>query len=132
LITPQGISEKFRVTHINRDATLASDWKKSCDDVFKTLKQPVCRKLLNGTSYCESNYQYVPQYCYAGATVDSYFAENMWNYSTSFIERAVYIGENYYTLSDARISAWKISRPTSSVGTRLFMDSLKPVLPIPL
>jgi inhibitor of cysteine peptidase len=131
-ITPQGISEKFRVTHINRDATLASDWKKSCDDVFKTLKQPVCRKLLNGTSYCESNYQYVPQYCYAGATVDSYFAENMWNYSTSFIERAVYIGENYYTLSDARISAWKISRPTSSVGTRLFMDSLKPVLPIPL
>lgn len=120
------------MSHISRDKSLDSDWKKSCDEVFKTLKEPVCRKLLNGKTYCESGYQYVPQYCYAGATVDSYFAQNMWNYSTSFIERAVYIGENYYTLSDARMSAWKFARPTSPTATRIFTGSLKPTLSIPL
>lgn len=132
-ITPTGISEKFRVTHIARDKNLESDWKKSCDDTFKTLKEPVCRKLLNGKIYCETNYQYVPPYCYMGSTVDSYFAQNLWNYSDTFIRRAAYIGDTYYTLSDTRISSWRLARPTYPVNSLLLRSSPDTkILPIPL
>lgn len=71
---------------------------------------------MNGGEYCEGTSEYVPPYCYADATLDSYIAGNLWNFSDSFITRALYIGEQFYTISNAKIAKWSFSDTSKPLG----------------
>lgn len=102
-----GIKEKFRVTHI-----VPADWetKRLAECKWYTVPkttEPACRKLLDGTEYCApaQNNVYIPEYCYADSTIGEYLAYNAWNFSPYFIKRALYIGDNAYSISDKMIEA---------------------------
>ncbi len=88
-IMPSSITEKFRISHISLDPTLEKKWKDECAQYTSTGK-PACQKLLDGSDYCPASSSYVPPYCYAGSTIETYFASQMWNYSRDFITRALY------------------------------------------
>ncbi len=76
-ITPSSIAEKFRITHISIPTTITDAWKKDCAK-YQNQK--------NG------NYgTWMPNYCEAGATVDMYNVANIWNYSSDFISRVLYV-----------------------------------------
>lgn len=97
-ILPSNISEKFRVSHITLTKDLEDAWKKECAQY--TGGKPTCQKLLDGSEYCGGGSSYVPPYCYAGSTVETYFASQMWNYSRDFVTRALYVGETFYSIAE--------------------------------
>ncbi len=118
-ILPGGITEKFRVSHI-APPNLDAEWKKSCEPYMGKSSSSSCRKLLDGSDYCESSNYYVPPYCFAGSTVDTYFANQIWNYSTDFINRALYIGDEFYTIGTSQIRRWKFADTKSALATLKF------------
>ena len=104
-ITPGSVSEKWRVTHIVPPADMEKNWRAECAN-YSGSKNQSCRKLLDGSEYCTTQYNYIPQYCFADSTVESYIASNIWNYSSDFITRALYKGDTFYSLSDLSIKSW--------------------------
>jgi inhibitor of cysteine peptidase len=110
-ITPSSIAEKFRLSHIIKPETLATDWKNNC------------------ASY---TYGYVPEYCKAGSSVETYFANNLWNYSSDFISRVLYVGENFYTIGDSKIQMQTFANPLNPLATKVFEGKKNPSSPIPL
>lgn len=80
-------------------ATLSTEWKNNC------------------ASY---NYGYTPEYCKSGATVDMYFANNLWNYNTDFISRVLYVGENFYTLGESKAQMQTFANPNIPVASQVF------------
>ncbi len=119
-ILPSGITEKFRVTHIVKPSNLEALWKADCAQYTGNKNALSCRKLLDGSEYCDGASSYVPQYCYAGSTADAYFANQIWNYSSDFINRALYIGNDLYTLGTSAIKRWNIDTPTAPLTSRVF------------
>lgn len=100
------ISEKYRLSHI--------DYKKAEEDRIKECKtystnvtsEPVCKKLLDWSTYCPPiSETYVPEYCYADSTVWLYISSKYWDYSEYFVKRALWIWENFYSISDKNIQA---------------------------
>jgi uncharacterized secreted protein with C-terminal beta-propeller domain len=132
-ILPGSINERFRVSHITLDAKLEKEWKEECAK-YSTEKKPTCQRLLDGTEYCSSSYSYVPPYCYSGSTVETYFASRIWNYNRDFITRALYIGNQYYTLSEGGVKSWSLDRPTVETASVSFTGRVftKNMYPLPL
>ncbi len=94
-----GIKEKYRLTHIDY-SDMESQRLKECEQ-YSTQSEPVCKELIGwGESCTTPNNRYVPQYCYADAKVGEYIASKSWQYRNNFIKRALWIGDNVYTLSD--------------------------------
>ncbi len=119
-ITPEAIAEKFRVTHITYASGAEDAWKKDCEEYLKETDTATCVKLLDGTEYCPGNTRYVPQYCYEGATVESYIADHIWEYSNDYINRALYIGDSFYTIGNSRISKWNFVNTATPSATAEF------------
>ncbi len=76
-------------------------WKKDCDQ-YKDLAS------------------YVPSYCEKNATLDMYIASNIWAYSSDFISRVLYVGENLYTIGNSRIQSQTFSNPTIPNAVQYF------------
>lgn len=115
-ITPSSIQEKFRVTHIVPPVTLTETWKKDC------------------AQYTQSNkwYQlYIPEYCKPNATIDMYMANTIWNYSSDFISRVLYVGDNLYTIGNSRIQLQTFTNPTTPVATQKFKTRSYSGYPVP-
>jgi Beta propeller domain len=104
-ITPSAITEQFRITHIAQPASLETTWRKDCEQ-YKT----------NNTGY----QQYIPDYCKPGATLDMYLANTIWNYSSDFISRALYVGESLYTIGNSRIQMQSFATPQTPTATQKF------------
>lgn len=132
-LLPASISEKFRVTHITLDATLEKKWKDDCAQ-YTTSVKPTCQKLLDGSDYCPSSSSYVPPYCYAGSTVDTYFASQMWNYSRDFVTRALYTGERFYSIAEGGVRSWDFTNTSSPKASLIFTGSIgtKSIYPVPM
>ena len=99
-----GITEKYRITHIDY-SSIEKDRLKECSK-YSTLKpeKQECKKLVGGWTYCPPVRQrYVPQYCYADSTVWEYIASRNWNFRKFFIKRALWIGDNVYSISDEKL-----------------------------
>ncbi len=127
-ILPNSIVEKFRVTHLPDVSTLSDAWKKDCTQ-YKGTSTNSCVKLLDGSNYCPPSPVYVPPYCYADATVDTYFANNLWNYQNDFINRSVYIGEKFYTIAEGGVKSWDFSNttiPTASLSFPIPKEKIYP------
>ena len=65
-------------------------------------------------------YGYTPEFCKIGATIDSYLANNLWNYSSQFINRVLYIGESLYTIGESRIQMQNFASPTVPTAAQKF------------
>lgn len=111
-IVPGTITEKFRLSHIPSASTLTDAWKKECAQ-YSGKETTKCVTLLDGSSYCPSSSRYVPQYCYSTATVDEYLVNQLWNYSSDFINRTLYVGDTVYTLAENGVKSWTLSSPFS-------------------
>ena len=123
-ILPGSISERFRVSHILPTNDLEKEWKESCAPYLgKSTNNRTCRKLLDGSEYCTTEYNYVPQYCFADSTVESYMAANIWRYNSDFITRSLYRGESFYTLSESSIRSWSFSGTNTPKQTIEFPTS---------
>lgn len=87
------------MSHVNLSTDIEKAWKADCAQYMNTTK-PTCQKLIDGSDYCPPSNTYVPPYCYAGSTVETYFASQIWNYSNDFITRSVYVGNTAYTIAE--------------------------------
>jgi inhibitor of cysteine peptidase len=131
-ILPSDINEKFRVTHIALDPDLEKSWKKECAQYTST--KPTCQKLLDGSEYCGGGSSYVPPYCYAGSTIDTYFANQIWNYQRDFVTRALYVGETFYSLAEGGIKSWNFSNTIAPKASVTFLSNpvKSPIYPVPM
>jgi hypothetical protein len=98
-LEPGRIIEKFRISHIEKSDTMNTDWKNTC----------------KGYSYW-----YNPDFCKIGATLDMYLANNLWNYSSQFVNRVLYVGESLYTIGESRIQMQNFSSPTVLTAVQKF------------
>lgn len=104
--TVSGIVEKSRITHIDTTG-LEEKRIEECKIYTAPKEEELCRELLDGTVYCKpaSSYYYVPDYCYKDASVMIYLEANLYKFSKFFVKRALYIGDNIYSISDAKVQA---------------------------
>lgn len=110
-LEPGKITEKFRISHIEKSDTMNTDWKNTCK---------------------EYSYGYAPEYCKSSATLDVYLANNLWNYSSEFINRVLYVGENFYTIGDSKIQMQTFANPLNPIAKQVFEIKKNPSYPIPL
>jgi inhibitor of cysteine peptidase len=131
-LSPSSIIEKFRVSHITLSKALEDEWKKDC--ARYTAKTNKCYTLLDGSQYCDGGGSYVPPYCYAGSTVETYLASNLWNYQRDFVTRTLYVGEQFYSFSEGSIRSWNFSNTTSPTAATTFAPSpiKNPIYPVPM
>lgn len=103
------IKELYRTTHID-DSMFVTERKKECDNyIAQTKKETECRKLIDWTTYCPGPSTYVPEYCYEWASISDYVAQSSWKYGNYFIKRALYIGDNFYSVSNQKIKSNNIN-----------------------
>jgi len=106
------IKEDFRITHID-DKNLEQDRIKECSKYKVKTTEERCHKLLDGSEYCEpSSRQYIPKFCYADSSIWEYIASKSWKFRNSFVKRALWIGNNTYSISndlikETNINTWK-------------------------
>ena len=93
-------------------------WKKDCEQYSKN----------NTTGY----QQYLPEYCKPDATLDMYIANTIWNYSSDFISRVLYVGENLYTIGNSRIQSQTFSDPTIPNAVQYFKIRNQNRYPMPM
>ena len=63
---------------------------------------------------------YIPDYCKAGSTLDMYFANTIWNYSSDFINRVLYVGGSLYTIGNSRIQMQSFATPNTPIASQKF------------
>ena len=66
---------------------------------------PKCEKVIWWWEYCPTYNNYVPPYCYASSTTWEYLANMIWNYSSSYVIRNLYMDNYWYTISKDKIQA---------------------------
>jgi len=114
------IKELYRTTHID-ESMFEEERKKECDTYIEQTKtENKCTKLIDWTTYCPQNYVYVPEYCYEWASISDYVAGQSWRYNNYFIKRALYIWDNFYSISD-----WKIKSTSISTYKDVWVVNLK-------
>lgn len=103
------IKEDFRLTHID-SSNAVNERQVECSKYTKDTTQKRCVKLIWWWEYCEDvQYNYVPKYCYADSTIWEFIASKSWEYSKSFIKRALWIGNNTFSISDDLIKSSDIN-----------------------
>ncbi len=104
-ITKDTIKEKARVTHIDTTG-LKEKRQEECKRYTVDSEKTECRELLDGNMYCPPKREkYVPEYCYKDAPIWSYIANKSWEFRNSFIKRALYIWNEFFSISDKMIIA---------------------------
>ncbi len=104
-----GIEEQYKITHI--DLTWMKEKRDAECKKYLAKKQEAteCKILIDGSKYCpvERNY-YVPPYCYAESTLSSYIASQSWKFRSSFINRALWIWNTSFAISNDKITSQNI------------------------
>jgi hypothetical protein len=49
-----------------------------------------------------------------------YLANTIWNYSSDFISRVLYVGESLYTIGNSRIQMQSFAAPQTPIATQKF------------
>ena len=125
-ILPGGITEKFRLSHLPPASSFESQWKNECAQY--PLKTDTYVTLPGGTKPFPAS-QYIPPYCYPGATVDTYFASFMYTYTSDYITRALYTGDTIYSVSESGIKSWNLNNQSTPVYSLGFHMEAKPPYP---
>lgn len=103
-----GIKKDYDITHIDY-TWLEAKRLEECEK-YAWTNEPKCVKLITWEEYCwDRSYSYVPSYCYADSTIWEYIASNSWSYSKYFIERALWIGNEVYAISNNKVTSHNMS-----------------------
>ena len=108
--TQSGIHEEARITHIDMTG-LADKRKADCAQYKPVTTETKCYTLIStGEKVCVKPQDNpvnptIPLYCYAEFDDSSYLANQIWNFSSSFVQRGLFIGNTVYTLSPSLIQA---------------------------
>ena len=98
------IKEDFRVSNI--DINKVNEKIKEKCKKYETKSEKTCKTLRSGKEICwYQNIWNVPEYCFAWSSVWTYLDNNSWEFISSTVNRALWIGENFYSLSPDRIKA---------------------------
>ena len=98
------IKEDFRVSNIDMNK-VNEKIKEKCKK-YETKSEKTCKTLRSGKEICwYQNIWNVPEYCFAWSSVWTYLDNNSWEFISSTVNRALWIGENFYSLSPDRIKA---------------------------
>ena len=98
------IKEDFRVSNIDMNK-VNEKIKEKCKK-YETKSEKTCKTLRSGKEICwYQNIWNVPEYCFAWSSVWTYLDNNSWEFINSTVNRALWIGENFYSLSPDRIKA---------------------------
>ena len=112
------IKEDFRLTHMNT-SWLEEERQEECLKYAKENTEKKCVELIGWWEYCEAvKYNYIPRYCYSDSSIWEYIASKSWNYRDSFIKRALWIGNNTYSISNDEMRS-------SNINTGIKTDSVK-------
>lgn len=96
-----GINEDYRVDHLPKKE-LEAERKKKCTKYIEKAKQ--CKTLLDGTQACGNpDTANIPNYCYQDATIYDYVNQSSWRNQSFFINRALWIGNNFFSLSPEKV-----------------------------
>ncbi|MFK7779939.1 MAG: beta-propeller domain-containing protein [Candidatus Gracilibacteria bacterium] len=115
-----GINENFRLTHLDTSKS-EEERNLECSKYTKESTEKKCVPLIGGGEFCEDvQYRYVPKYCYADSTIGEYIASKSWNYRDSFIKRALWIGNNTYSISNDLIKSSNIDTGINTGSVRLY------------
>jgi hypothetical protein len=99
------IKEDYRITHLDL-SWMEEEREKECSKYTPENTEKKCVKLIWWWEYCEDvKYRYVPKYCYADSKIWEYIAYKSWNFSKSFVKRALWIGDTTYSISDDKIKS---------------------------
>ena len=102
-------AEEKEKARIAAEKKAEAEREKECAKYSPENLEKKCVKLIGWGEYCEDvKYRYVPKYCYADSTIWEYVESRSWNYINSFIKRALWIGNNTYSLSDDMIRSSNI------------------------
>lgn len=114
-----GIKENFRLTHLDTSKSI-EERNNECSKYTKESTEKKCVKLIGWGEYCEDvTYRYVPKYCYEGSTIWEYIASKNWEFRNSFIKRALWIGNNTYSISNDLIKSSNIDTGINTGSVRL-------------
>ena len=98
------IKEDFRVSNIDMNK-VNEKIKEKCKK-YETKSEKTCKTLRSGKEICwYQNIWNVPEYCFAWSSVWTYLDNNSWEFINSTVNRALWVGENFYSLSPDRIKA---------------------------
>ena len=98
------IKEDFRVSNIDMNK-VNEEIKEKCKK-YETKSEKTCKTLRSGKEICwYQNIWNVPEYCFTWSSVWTYLDNNSWEFINSTVNRALWIGENFYSLSPDRIKA---------------------------
>ncbi|PZM83800.1 hypothetical protein DLH72_03350 [Candidatus Gracilibacteria bacterium] len=100
-----GIKQDFKISNYDFD-DIEKQRQEECKKYGSKNKEDNCRVLLSGEKVC-GNYSsnYIPNYCFKDSSIWNYIQNNSWRYNSSTINRALWIGENFYSLSPDKIKA---------------------------
>lgn len=111
------INESYRISHI--DTTWLEEKRiEECSKYTSTATER-CYTLLDWTRYCEPTYNYVPKYCVKDSTIWEYIAWKSWEFRNSFINRALWIWNQSYAISNDKISIHNILNWTQNYSIEL-------------
>lgn len=101
------IEVQDQISHIDMDG-VEEKRQEECSKYSWSTGEPVCRELISWELHCEveDDYRYVPNYCYKDATIWQYIGDRSWEFRDMNIKRALYIGDEVYALSDAKVWAY--------------------------
>lgn len=98
------IKQDFRVTNIDLDK-VEKQRQEECKQYDKA-EEKVCKTLVSGKQVCwYENISSIPNYCLQDSTIFDYLSNNSWKFLESSINRALWIWNNFYSLSPDRIKA---------------------------
>lgn len=127
-IQPDSIDEIFRVTHQEVSDDIKEEWQNACKEYMEGER--TCQKLIDGSDYCYHDH-HIPSYCFAGATVETYMAENQYEYWDQIISRVLYRGDDFYTLAPGGMKQWNFDSPNTLVKEYHFEKTNNfPIFPI--
>lgn len=111
------INESYRISHIDT-AWLEEKRIEECSKYTSQWKER-CYTLIDWTRYCEPTYHYVPKYCVKDSTIWEYIASKNWEFRDSFINRALWIWNQSYAISNDKISIHNILNWTQNYSIEL-------------
>lgn len=112
------IKELARATHID-STRFESKRQEECKQ-YAVKETPKCEKIIGWWEYCPPANDYIPPYCYESSTTWEYFANQIWNFSDSFILRNIYMDNYWYTISNSKIEWYDTTWVFSQVWTADF------------
>ncbi len=99
-VTPARIAEEARITHFD-SADFKQKREEECLEYSeRATRETQCVEIIGGGTYCPDKTDYIPPYCYADAPIETYIAQQRWQYRQYMVTRNLYFDDTLFVVSD--------------------------------